>query len=532
MSRKRTEQQTTFTGVNNGLPQLRSQESLKRQISDVLVGPSSKRTRVHSLRDYFNQSMLNHLNAMIEKAWSKSKANEEKYTQEVDQLKTKSVTPRLPAGILKDASNLAGCEYQEMVTYMDNNGEKLNKLLWKDFFDANVDIVVQQVRAKHTNTAPVQSTTAGPSIATAASSDDDASSETAFSEADSELVGDPIKDYRTCSVSMNKILRADLPDNIKEIIFAKLNYATQRSTDYALNYYLVLHLLLLKFREGAFTLENQTPVFRDAPGFDIAQLLPAGYVKSEYCNITHSALPIPASFFASTNLAQDFDLLFQKAHLRLVHSYYFGAKGAAALSLSAHPVQSALFESLTPANIGAQKYNTHGLSSSECKNVSTKVETNIGNMWKNKKIFKHLLNKLLHALLSIHLAPDREARRQEVIAMAKQNKGKGKGKGKERATPLPSTVGGPSTAEFRQPAKPKPFTRNALRNIRRGESKKIQSYRVKKVQDPSNPRWDRKIQHCESRVERCYHLYKNSPHSIEKSSAVDEEEEKVVSVED
>ncbi|KAL0145857.1 hypothetical protein V8B55DRAFT_1570552 [Mucor lusitanicus] len=53
-----TQQQTTFTGVNNELPQLRSRESLKRQISDVPEGPSSKRTRVHSLRDYFNQSIF------------------------------------------------------------------------------------------------------------------------------------------------------------------------------------------------------------------------------------------------------------------------------------------------------------------------------------------------------------------------------------------------------------------------------------------------------------------------------------------
>ncbi|CAO3631745.1 unnamed protein product [Mucor fragilis] len=241
-------------------------------------------------------------------------------------------------------------------------------------FDSNVDIVVQQFRAKHTTKAPFQSTTAGPSTlpapvqstaadpstATTASSDDDPSSETTFSEAGSEFDEDPTKDYRTCSVSINKILRANLSENIKEIIFAKLSDATQRSIDYALNYYLVLHLLMLKFREGAFTLENQTPVFCDAPGFDIAQLLPAGYVKSEHCNITHSALPIPASFFASTNLAQDFDLLFQKRHLQLVHSYYFGAQGAAALSLSAHPVHNALLQSLISSNITPQKYNSHG----------------------------------------------------------------------------------------------------------------------------------------------------------------------------
>lgn len=544
---KPVQQQTTFTGVNNELPQLRSRESLKRQISDVPEGPSSKRTRVHSLRDYFNQSMVNHLNSMVQNAWKKSKGDKAKFTKEVNLLKAKSETPRLPSGTLKDAANLAHCEHHEMITYMNNNGEKLNKFLWKDFFDANVDNVAQRFQAGHAATSsstpagpsaaplqpmaagpssapfqpmaagpstpsmpftsPFQSTAAGPSTATASSDDDDTSSETTISEIGSVFDEDPTKDYRTCSVTMNKILRADLPEAIKNIIFGKLNDATHRSTDYALNYYLVLHLLLLKFRDGTFALENQTPVFRDAPGFAIARLLPAGYVKSEHCNVTHSALPIPTAFFASTNLAQDFDLLFQKSHLALMQSYFFGVRGALESSLTAHPVQKALFQSLIPCNVTPQKYNAHGLSSAECQNVANKIQTNIGNMWKGNKIFKHLLNKLLHALLSIHLAPDREAQRQEAMTKRDKGKSKDKGKGKERATPLPPSAGGPSTT---QSASIKPFTRNAFRNIRRGETKKINSYQAKKEQDPSNPKWDSKIQHCQSRIDRCYHLYKNS----------------------
>jgi len=47
-----------------------------------------------------------------------------------------------------------------------------------------------------------------------------------------------------------------------------------------------------------------------APGFDIAQLLPTGYVKSEHCKVIHSSL-----FFASKDLAQDLDLLIQKGYL-------------------------------------------------------------------------------------------------------------------------------------------------------------------------------------------------------------------------
>ncbi|OAD00506.1 hypothetical protein MUCCIDRAFT_185348 [Mucor lusitanicus CBS 277.49] len=554
---KSVQQQTTFTGVNNELPQLRSRESLKRQISDVPEGPSSKRTRVHSLRDYFNQSMVNHLNSMVQNAWKKSKGDKAKFTKEVNLLKAKSETPRLPSGTLKDAANLAHCEHHEMITYMNNNGEKLNKFLWKDFFDANVDNVAQRFQAGHAATSsstpagpsaapfqpmaagpstpsmpftsPFQSTAAGPSTATASSDDDDTSSETTISEIGSVFDEDPTKDYRTCSVTMNKILRADLPEAIKNIIFGKLNDATHRSTDYALNYYLVLHLLLLKFRDGTFALENQTPVFRDAPGFAIARLLPAGYVKSEHCNVTHSALPIPTAFFASPNLAQDFDLLFQKSHLALMQSYFFGVRGALESSLTAHPVQKALFQSLIPCNVTPQKYNAHGLSSAECQNVANKIQTNIGNMWKGNKIFKHLLNKLLHALLSIHLAPDREAQRQEAKTKRDKGKSKDKGKGKERATPLPPSAGGPSTT---QSASIKPFTRNAFRNIRHGETKKINSYQAKKEQDPSNPKWDSKIQHCQSRIDRCYHLYKNSPRSIETPSAVDDDDEKVVSVED
>ncbi|KAF1805518.1 hypothetical protein FB192DRAFT_1275247, partial [Mucor lusitanicus] len=352
-------------------------------------------------------------------------------------------------------------------------------------------------------TSPFQSTAAGPSTATASSDDDDTSSETTISEIGSVFDEDPTKDYRTCSVTMNKILRADLPEAIKNIIFGKLNDATHRSTDYALNYYLVLHLLLLKFRDGTFALDNQTPVFRDAPGFAIARLLPAGYVKSEHCNVTHSALPIPTAFFASTNLAQDFDLLFQKSHLALMQSYFFGVRGALESSLTAHPVQKALFQSLIPCNVTPQKYSAHGLSSAECQNVANKIQTNIGNMWKGNKIFRHLLNKLLHALLSIHLAPDREAQRQE--AMTKRDKGKSKDKGK---------------------ASIKPFTRNAFRNIRRGETKKINSYQAKKEQDPSNPKWDSKIQHCQSRIDRCYHLYKNSVIvSVEDQEEEEENEE-------
>ena len=94
--------------------------------------------------------------------------------------------------------------------------------------------------------------------------------------------------------------------------------------------------------------------------------------------------------------------------------------------------------------------------------------------------------------------------------MAKQDKDEYKGKGKEIATPLHLSAGGLSIAVSTQTANLQPFTCNALRNIRRDESKKIENQKANKEQGSSNPKWDNKIQHCNSRIKRYYCLYKNS----------------------
>ncbi|KAG2236742.1 hypothetical protein INT48_000740 [Thamnidium elegans] len=101
----------------------------------------------------------------------------------------------------------------------------------------------------------------------------------------------------------------------------------ERSTEYLLKYQMALHLLMLKFCEGILTVENNIPVFREMQGFDISQVLPGNYIESEWCYVTHSALPLPSFFFDFEDLTKEFDLLFYESHLSLVHPSIYLSPG-------------------------------------------------------------------------------------------------------------------------------------------------------------------------------------------------------------
>ncbi|KAI8095793.1 hypothetical protein BDF21DRAFT_394099 [Thamnidium elegans] len=126
------------------------------------------------------------------------------------------------------------------------------------------------------------------------------------------------KDYRTRSISINRILRSDIDESTRKSSLLSSLISWRE---------MALHLLMLKFCEGILTVENNIPVFREMQGFDISQVLPGNYIESEWCYVTHSALPLPSFFFDFEDLTKEFDLLFYESHLSLVHPSIYLSPG-------------------------------------------------------------------------------------------------------------------------------------------------------------------------------------------------------------
>lgn len=84
--------------------------------------------------------------------------------------------------------------------------------------------------------------------------------------------------------------------------------------------------------------------------------------------------------------------------------------------MRAHPVQNAIFKSLEDDSINKDTFIVEKLPSTVMALTLDMYITNFKNMWNNKKIINKLLDKLLIVLLRLHLAPNRESIRQQIIS--------------------------------------------------------------------------------------------------------------------
>ncbi|CEI97792.1 hypothetical protein RMCBS344292_11917 [Rhizopus microsporus] len=364
---KHTEQKSYFDGVNiTRVPILR--QNLKRTASESSENPSLKRPRLvpespELLYNSFLRSIHDYIKATVDSTTKKSKNVE----RDLNKLEQKLLTIKtLPRGALTQAATYASCTPTVLRDYLGKNSIKKNDVVFKEYIEGNFHSIARDLKeevteGEHDDTKP---------------------------EAHSADI-----EYRTCSVAVNRIIRNDLLLEIKQAILEKLESTLTQVSNYIINITFIMNMVLLE-------LQNCDMITQGS--FNIANILPDGFLPSQDCTIEHTIGPLSVA----DSFTKDFSVLMEHQHIGLIHSYYFGSVGAKETNLNKHPVQMAIFKALESSGIERGKFKETSLKSLEMANALVDVTTNMKNMWSTPKIFYGLMNSLLDVLLRIHLAPN------------------------------------------------------------------------------------------------------------------------------
>ncbi|PHZ09986.1 uncharacterized protein RHIMIDRAFT_293945, partial [Rhizopus microsporus ATCC 52813] len=353
---KHTEQKSYFDGANIiKIPILR--QNLRRTASESSENSSLKRPCLvpespELLYNSFLRSIHDYIKATVDSTTKKSKNVERdlnKLEQKLLNIKT------LPRGVLTQAAMYAS--------------------FFKEYVKGNFHSIARNLReevteGKHDGTEP-------------------------------EVHSTDIE-YRTCSVAVNRIIRKDLPLEIKQAVLEKLESTLTQVSDYIINITFIMNMVLLELRNCDMIIQGS---------FNIANILPDGFLPSQDCTIEHTIGPLPVA----DSFTKGFSMLMEHQHIGLIHSYYFDSVGAKETNLNKHPAQMAIFMALESSGIERGKFKETSLKSHEMVNALVDVTTNMKNMWSTPKIFYGLMNSLLDVLLRVHLAPNREAKYRSYI---------------------------------------------------------------------------------------------------------------------
>ncbi|KAI8883602.1 hypothetical protein K501DRAFT_272604 [Backusella circina FSU 941] len=202
---------------------------------------------------------------------------------------------------------------------------------------------------------------------------------------DIEAESSPDASYiRAFTMSFNQSLREDLPDDIKEHIKNKRNDTIEQASDYSIHFSLLIRKLMLHFANATYTMDEDGEVsFESATGFDITDILPAGFqIEGEAISVAPS---LNKDLLSSATHVKNLKSLYKDTFFNDIQSKYFGVQGARKTS------HSVIFETLTEG-VPPEDYN------SPCDTLVMKLRlaqyvTNHKNMWSdNKRIYK-LLSK-------------------------------------------------------------------------------------------------------------------------------------------
>ncbi|KAI9478496.1 MAG: hypothetical protein EXX96DRAFT_619431 [Benjaminiella poitrasii] len=288
----------------------------------------------------------------------------------------------LPKGLVTDAEDAAGCPPTTLEKLLKRK-KKRSLIFWFDFIETSFEAVCNKVTNPQIETSRAES------------------SKTVVSESSSK----PNEIFRTCTTSMNTILRADITGNVKNIFFNKINKAIEESSDYTLKLSIVLFATMLSFKSHSFIINDSDNVkIQPSAGAQLSSFFPSNFQNADA--VKKAPTPLTSLSFPSTSkVEKDFQTLFSQEHLQHIHSYYFGAKGVTKGSLEKNPVRSLLFQLI-------QKEALHG-SKSDSMPAS---------------IMSTTLSHVLEVLLRMHLAPNRykayldfvESKQKEILAEYKK----------------------------------------------------------------------------------------------------------------
>ncbi len=195
-----------------------------------------------------------------------------------------------------------------MRAFMTNCVGKKNEIEWQDFVVSNFDHFKDEEMnssgslSQNKFDAPANRTT----------------------EEESVVVDEDV--YRTCTVSLNKVIRKDIDPSIEILIKEKLQYSIVTSTNYKLFFSSLLQMMMIHLISIQFFVDGTALYTRKVSGFDMTTIIPSEFQMGLLPK--HTITPIAADINQSPALVADFNQLFQEQHLNLIHSRYFGLRGA------------------------------------------------------------------------------------------------------------------------------------------------------------------------------------------------------------
>ncbi|KAG2202176.1 hypothetical protein INT46_007691 [Mucor plumbeus] len=206
--------------------------------------------------------------------------------------------------------------------------------------------------------------------------------------------------YRACSASLRSVLRSDLSQQVQSLFASTINDNMQSVSDYLSDFSNQVFKMILIFNEYNFVLENHAVSLVAHEGNKISQVLLEGYLEKD----ASVAKPLDSKYLEDEEFKANYHKMFQDPHLELIHSTFYGAKGAQDSSLKTYPLHKAIVDVLGHDEVNLYK----DLSSHVTKMARQLYYTNLHNMWSDNTIVNKLLTRLLRFLLIIHLCPDQD----------------------------------------------------------------------------------------------------------------------------
>ncbi|KAL0083148.1 hypothetical protein F4703DRAFT_1860381, partial [Phycomyces blakesleeanus] len=270
----------------------------------------------------------------------------------------------LPPSFLQ--TQLAKCDRKVMRSHMEHRPGLKNIEEWKKFVSQNFDKIAEAaVGSVVKDTAKVYSSS-------------------------TPTNKQPYEEMRTCTVQINSLFRSDLPPIVKTFVCTRLQDSMVTSTDHTLCFSALVNMIISELKTSEFFFDNNDIKIKKVPGFNLAKLLPFVTINEPKQTIQ----PLDKDLIASKRFETDFKCLFTSQHLQVVHSYFFGARGAKEENLNAHPVQNSLFCSFKESGLDKQSFYLEKASSSAMSMALEMYLVNFENMWDGKKIINKLLDKV------------------------------------------------------------------------------------------------------------------------------------------
>lgn len=215
--------------------------------------------------------------------------------KKIDDLKLKSINDkRLLLGMISDIAKAPGCLPNTISGYLERNLPTKNSVAWNQYVEEHFEGIVKTILSKNVS-----------------------SSDQPKDEAPAEKVNQSAKKVRLCSTSMNKIIRSDLPIDIRSNLMNNFQETMVKTSTNIANFSEIVFLIMLLFKNGGLILKDNKPIFdHSVTGLNLA----TGILFYNSAKIRTPPVSISALNSKSTS---EINNLFQEAHLSLIHSHFF-----------------------------------------------------------------------------------------------------------------------------------------------------------------------------------------------------------------